>query len=116
MIVSHGCYRMLGNIRNLLVLIIYSIITLAISIFIKYGASKTIVYTPVKSTVESLALERGFNTTAVTLTCINHHSAKAIGSCHHRELLIANLHIEGTQIEMKTMIKKIKMRSYLIIP
>ena len=67
-------------------------------------------------TIEVLTSERSLNTATVTLACIDHHSAKTVITCHHRQLLVLYLHIECTEIQMNRILKEIEMGSQLVVP
>lgn len=66
--------------------------------------------------VSQLSSQRCLDATTVTFSGVHHHSAEAISSCHHRELLVAHLHIESAQVEVETVAEEVQVSAQLVVP
>ena len=92
---------MLWNEWNSLTFIIHSYSSSGgFAIFVECCTCKTITQSIRQLVVERTATQRCFQTTRMALTRIGHHTAKSVVVCQYRQLLITDLHIESSQVEL----------------
>ena len=119
-IVGIGCQRVLRNEGHILAGIVdgrrLAVYAYAVHILLELSAGIAVADPPVQMVVESATTQCCLHTAAVALAGIHHGTAKAILCGKDGQLLVANLHIVGTEVEVQDIVEEVQVGTYLIVP